>query len=355
MSDNNEHLCPAHFNGSVPLENVETVLRSISSALGKRTLRLPDGEVGSKEGWITNQLKLFARHPAFEAYEAEADWRTPGQRRRRFRLKAGVSLPRAADFGPLGYAEWAIRDYAAFSRLKREGAILRSARLKIALPTPYDSLNYALDHGIISEVAPIYEECLIQEIAQIMKVVPADEVAVQWDAAHEFEALATNDSVFFPLKREEIVALLVRLGDAIPGNVELGYHCCYGNYNLKHFVEPDDTGDMVEIMNSVMQRLIRPVNFIHMPVPRERSDDAYFAPLEKLELHPQMQVFLGLIHDQDGTPGALARVQAAHRYLNDFGIAMECGLSQRTPESVRELFRIHNEVAGEIDKLRETS
>ena len=355
MSDLTQDRCPAHFNGSVPLGNVENVLRSISAILGERTLRLPDGEVGPKEGWITNQLKVFERHPSFERYDAEADWRTPGQRRHRFRLKAGVGLPSATDFGPLGYGEWARRDYEVFSRLKREGSVPRVARLKIAIPTPYDSLNYALDHRIISQVAPIYEECLRGEVVEILKVVPTDELAIQWDAAHEFEALASNDPVFFPLKREEIVALLVRLGDLIPKDVELGYHCCYGNYNLRHFVEPKDIGDMVDVMNSVVGRLSRPVNFIHMPVPRERSDEAYFAPLGKLRLHSQTQIFLGLIHDQDGTQGALARVRAARRYLNDFGIAMECGLSQRTPENVRELLRVHNEVAGEIDKMRQPS
>jgi methionine synthase II (cobalamin-independent) len=340
--------CPAHFNGSVPLGEVETVLRTISSALGDRTLRLPDGEVGAKQGWINTQQRVFERHPAFEAYEADADWRTPGQRRRRFRLKQGASEP--GDLGPLGYSEWARQDYQVFARLKREGAIPKAARLKIAIPAPYDSLNYALDHEIIPIIAPAYERSLVAEVAAIGQTIPADELAIQWDAAHEFEALATGDPVFFPMSREEIVRLLARLGDSVPKDVELGYHCCYGNYDLRHFVEPADTADMVEVINAVAPRLGRPINFIHMPVPIARSDDGYFSPLGKFRPGPETQLFLGLIHDKDGTEGALKRAAAARRHIGEFGVATECGLGGRTPENVRGLVRLHADVAAALDR-----
>lgn len=344
-----KELCPAHFNGSVPLNNVEAVLRTIAGALGERTLRLPDGEVGAKEGWITNQNRVFERNPAFESYEADADWRTPGQRRRRFRLKQAASLP--SDFGSLGYAEWAKHDYEFFAWLKRDGVLPKTARLKIAIPAPYDSLNYALDHAVISLVAPIYEKTLIAELSEIADVIPAGELAIQWDAAHEFEALASGDPVFYPMGREEIVALLARLGSAVPRAVEVGYHCCYGNYNLRHFVEPTDTADMVDVMNAVAARIARPINFIHMPVPINRSDDDYFAPLAGLVVGPETQLFLGLIHDRDGIAGAVKRATAALRHVSGFGVAMECGLSQRTPDNIRDLIQLHREVAGDLDRV----
>jgi hypothetical protein len=340
---------PAHFNGSVPLGEVETVLRTISGALGERTLRLPDGEVGAKQGWINTQQRVFERHPAFEAYEADADWRTPGRRRRRFRLKEGASEP--SDLGLLGYSEWAKQDYQVFVRLKREGAIPRAARLKIAIPAPYDSLNYALDHEIISIIAPAYERSLVAEVVSIVRSIPSNELAIQWDAAHEFEALATGDPAFFPITREEIVVLLARLGNSVPKEVELGYHCCYGNYNLQHFVEPTDTADMVDVMNAVAERLGRQIHFIHMPVPIARSDDAYFSPLANFRPGPETQLFLGLIHDKDGTEGALKRAAAAGRYFGGFGVATECGLGGRTTENVRELVRLHADVAAELDRI----
>src|SRR5271170_3585457 len=37
-----------------------------------------------------------------------------------------------------------------------------------------------------------------------------------------------------------------------------------------------------------------------MPVPRERDDVAYFAPLKVLKLHPRTELYLELVHRTDG-------------------------------------------------------
>ena len=40
---------------------------------------------------------------------------------------------------------------------------------------------------------------------------------------------------------------------------------------------------MVEMTNAIVAGVKRPIQFFHMPVPKARTDDAYFAPLEELE------------------------------------------------------------------------
>jgi hypothetical protein len=52
----------------------------------------------------------------------------------------------------------------------------------------------------------------------------------------------------------------------------------------------------------------RPINLIHMPVPRDRSDDAYFAPLKTLKLRPETTFALGLVHHTDGLDGTARRM-----------------------------------------------
>ena len=341
--------CPVHFVGQVPLGTIENVLRAIASILGERTLRLPDGEVGSKQGWINTQHRVFERHPDFESVEAEPDWRTPNRRRRHFRLKHGVTTPDSTKFGSLGYAEWARESYEIFSRLKGDGTLPKAARLKIAIPSPYDNLNYAIEHDDFPKVFPVYEKLLFAEVAEIARSIPHRDLAIQWDVAHEFEALASKVAVFYPITLDEVVELLIRIGRTVPDDVDLGYHCCYGNYNLRHFIEPEDTADMVRVMNGVAAGLGRPIQFIHMPVPIARCDDAYFAPLRELRAHPETELFLGLVHDRDGREGSLRRAAAARRALSWFGIATECGLGQRTPENVQELLRIQAETAAALD------
>jgi hypothetical protein len=104
---------------------------------------------------------------------------------------------------------------------------------------------------------------------------------------------------------------------------------------------------MVDYANRLVAQLKRPISQIHMPVPRGRSDDAYFGPLAKLNLAPQTRLCLGLVHCTDGVPGTRTRIAAAEKYVRDFGIATECGFGRRDPNTIAELLRIHAEVAGD--------
>ena len=71
--------------------------------------------------------------------------------------------------------------------------------------------------------------------------------------------------------------------------------------------------------------------------PRDRDDDAYFAPLTDLKLHPETQLVLGLVHHTDGIEGTRKRMQAADKVVSGYGIATECGMGRRPPETIQEL------------------
>ena len=82
-----------------------------------------------------------------------------------------------------------------------------------------------------------------------------------------------------------------------------------------------------------------------MPVPRSRSDDAYFAPLHRLKLRPETELCLGLVHYTDGVDGTKKRLATAKRHAADFSIATECGFGRREPRTIPELLRIHAAIA----------
>jgi methionine synthase II (cobalamin-independent) len=130
----------------------------------------------------------------------------------------------------------------------------------------------------------------------------------------------------------------------VPRDVELGVHLCYGSYGGRHWKEPESTANMVEVHNRLAAGLERPLDYLHMPVPVDRSDDAYFAPLAGLRLDARTKLFLGLIHDSDGIEGTRARIAAAVKYAGDFGVATECGFGRRPPETIPNLLRLHAEI-----------
>jgi len=58
----------------------------------------------------------------------------------------------------------------------------------------------------------------------------------------------------------------------------------------------------------------RPIQFFHLPVPKPRTDDAYFAPLAGLKSRPEAELYPGLVH-RDDMAGDVARFAAARRHV----------------------------------------
>jgi hypothetical protein len=165
-----------------------------------------------------------------------------------------------------------------------------------------------------------------------------------------FARLQRNEPNAYGKDRDEMLAafsrILTDLAERVPPEIELMFHFCYGDSNHKHVVEPRDMGDMVDMANRLTADIKRPIALVHMPVPRDRSDDAYFAPLARLRLRSETQLCLGLVHYTDGIEGTRRRLATAERHARDFSIATECGFGRRDPKTIPQLLRIHAQAVG---------
>ena len=331
-----------HLVGSVPLGSAEEVFRRVADALGDRVRRLPDGETGARSDWIVWQYPLFSSLPEFEIGPPGASsYRALPQ----LRLRTGEDASGMA-FEELGYASAAMESYRTFARLKRDGAIPPACRFLVSLPTPLAPVSafVALDYQ--SELEPVYEAQMRAEVERILGAIPADQLAIQWDARYEFAMLEGAIAVWFEDVRAGVVERLLRLARMVPAAVELGFHLCYGDDEHGHFAEPADAGKLVGVANALAATLDRPLNWIHMPVPHERDDDAYYAPLGELRLPPETELYLGLLHA--GDDGAERRIEAARRYVGSFGIATECGWGRGGAAAVDGLLALHRELSAPL-------
>jgi hypothetical protein len=333
-----------HLVGSVPLNNAEEVFRAASSTLGDRLRRVPDGETGIRTNWIGWQLNFLAQNPHLEVLPRDPNAYAPLPS---IRLRSPVS-PDDIAFDQLGYADAAIASYTVFSRLKQAGVIPPHYRFQVSLPTPLAPVAAFVAPDDRSVVEPAYEKAMFAELDRITAAIPHDELAIQWDVAVEFGILENIRFAESPWLKQRIIERLIQLGDHVPANVELGYHLCYGDAGHKHFKEPEDTSKLVEVANAISAGIKRTINWIHMPVPRNRTDDAYFAPLRDLQFHPETELYLGLVHFTDGVEGTRRRIAAAQRVVTNFGVATECGFGRRPPETIPDLLRIHSAVAAPV-------
>ena len=92
--------------------------------------------------------------------------------------------------------------------------------------------------------------------------------------------------------------------------------------------------------NAVSTGVRRPIQFFHLPVPKQRTDDAYFAPLVGLKLRQETELYLGLVH-RDDMAGNAARLAAARRHVRVDGVATECGMARGDPERFPALLEAH--------------
>ncbi|HEY6240130.1 MAG TPA: hypothetical protein VIW78_04770 [Burkholderiales bacterium] len=348
--------------GSVGLRDSEEVFRAVGPLLGARMSRIPDGETGQRTSWVARLRFVLEGNPVFEddpkelaaggrithPTEGTRTWKGSAIVPRgaplppRMRLKTGA---RAEDvrIGRLGYPEAAVDSYKLLCALREEGVVPKHLRFQVSLPTTAAFLNAHLVYEHHALVEPIYRAQLFREVDEICQAIPHKDLALQWDVSSEMGQWEGVRHAWFPDVKVGVIERLALHCNRVPRDVELGVHLCYGSYGGRHWKEPESTANMVEVHNRLAEKIDRPLTYIHMPVPVDRSDEAYFAPLRDLKLRPPTRLFLGLVHDSDGVEGTRRRIAVATKYARDFGIAAECGFGRRPPETIPNLLRVHSE------------
>ena len=128
-----------HLVGSVGLDSVPDVFRTLGRSLGRRLRRVPDGEVGGRRLWVSWQYPLFRANAFLTATETAR----PRTGFLELRLADGV---RGDDvvFGELGYAREARASFIDFTRAQERGDLPSDVRFQVCLPTPFAVVNSIL-------------------------------------------------------------------------------------------------------------------------------------------------------------------------------------------------------------------
>ena len=347
----------AHLVGSINQPTAAATLALLGERLGAHAARIPDGEVGERFHWMLFQGSRLEATPGLARVEMDPIMHE-GFDLRPLVLDGTVDA-QALVVPQLGYASAAVESYAEFARLRAEGVIAEETRFQVSLPSPLAPVTSFVAQPLRAAVLPAYEAALIREIEAMAAQIPAQDLAIQIDLATEFgyiEGINMGGGVmeawFAPEGSDPVriaeaaAALALPLAAAVPAGVELGFHLCYGDVGEKHFVEPGDSAHLVTVANALVAGLERPVHWVHLPVPMERDDAAYFAPLARLALGEGTQLFLGAVHHEDGVEGARRRLEAAAEPLaaagvTEVGLGTECGFGRGPEERTAPLLDLH--------------
>lgn len=334
-----------HLCGSIGLDTVDEVLLTVGRLLKDNLERVPDGEPGGRRLWIGWQYPVLRSSPYLEVDRVAAG----SSHSKTAALRVREGMEDAVRFGELGYAREARASYEDFIRARRTGLLPQEVKFQVSLPTPFAVVSSYIARDARPCVEGAYEAAMLREVERICAAIPHADLCLQWDVCTEMIMLDGRHPGMRPLPDMHgfITESFERLCAAIPVDVDLGFHLCYGDFEGKHFVEPIDMGKLVELNNLLLAAAKRSIAYVHMPVPIARTDDAYFAPLADLTRPAETELYLGLLHLEDGVGGAAERVTAAKRVVSDFGVAAECGLGHwAKPESVVRMLELHAAVAN---------
>jgi methionine synthase II (cobalamin-independent) len=334
-----------HLVGSIGLGGVDEVFRTIGPALGRRLRRIPDGEPGPRRLWVSFQYPLLRSSPFLRPDPSCALRKTSGFPL--LCLAEGVTGGEV-EFGELGYAREARGSYLDFVAARDRGDFAKGTRFQVCLPTPMSVIYAFCTARDVAAIEPAYETAMAREVEQICHHIPHEDLCIQWDVCHDMIVWDGQPQDQFPLvnaSKENITQRFVRICE-VPGDVELGFHLCYGDFGGKHFFDPVTARHLVDISNAIVRNVRRKVDYIHLPVPAARATDEFLAPMKGLP--KSVEIYLGIIHAADGVEGAKKRIALACKYVPQFGIATECGFARaRKPDLVRRLIEIHAGAAKE--------
>ena len=334
--------------GSIPLDTVEAVMQTFGARLGPHLSAIPDGEVGERRSWVNRfsylvfnghpDLELLRRPPSVDGVEQllpikrEDSWK--------FRVKPGISQVRFGLPGlRLGYARDATSSYFVFKTLRAQGVLPATMRFQISIPMVNSVIRplYFPEPGDVDKIRPGFEAALAAEIEVIVRRIPAEDLAIQWDCAAELLAVYGGSQASG--KEAEVathIAPIRRLSALIPPEAALGFHFCFGTFGGWPAFAPPDLGPAVALANAAVDTTNRRVDWIHIPT-LNRSDSAFYAALAGLKPNGA-RVYLGLIHSMDTFA---ARLAAARAVVPNFGLAAYCGFGRTPPEQLPQIMDDH--------------
>lgn len=358
---------PALLVGSVPLKTVGQVLETCGQSLGERVAAYPDGEVGDRINWVFYlAVRTYSGHPDLEVASGDPSGEvrqpepglSPQERAQTittYRIREGVET---LDFPNLHYAEPAIESYCTFCELREQGTIPADARFQVALPASGSAImTFFAEPADWPAVYAAYRRGMVREIGEMLEVIPADDLAIQWDIAAEMRDLYAGDDIVVPWgpqrrideKWEAHLSDVGTLAGDVPVDVVLGYHLCFGTWGgWPHTPGLEDLGVCVRLANEILARASRPVDYVHIPVLPD-AGDAFVSPLADLRLG-DTQLYVGLVY-HDGDDGARRRTKVIGKYVEDFGVAWYCGFGRLPADEVQPIL---DHIRSAVDTLAPT-
>jgi hypothetical protein len=324
-----------YLTGSINVPTIDDAFALVGSRLQPGVTRVPDGEPGDRANWVLTQAAYFLDNPTLDVTDGRAA------------VRAGT----AVSFPAIDYHSVAAESYRKFLVAREKGTLAADSRFLVSIPTPFNAVNSFVAFDSQVEVAWAYEQQLAHSVAAIQEAIPPTDLAIQWDLPTE---LATVEGWFPNPYRdvEPVFAATARLARWVHDDADLTFHLCYGDSKFgaspfmgdppdeaaaarggRHIL-PRDASALVALANGLSRHVGRRIDAIQAATVAAWNKRAHWQPLADLALESNTEVYLGLLHAEDGGAGARTRAALAAEFLPEFGVSTECGLGRHSADQL---------------------
>ena len=189
-----------------------------------------------------------------------------------------------------------------------------------------------------------YTEALKKELEEIQKSIPHKELAIQWDVCHEVLFLEGWELETFVDRSKEGLLRRIVISEMRSPPTSISDSSVLRRPWAQAFVGATGSCPFGRVGERHSRSQWPPSSVNHMPVPRGRADEAYFAPLKKLNCSRDRSI-LGLFISPMVSRGR-ARGLKLQTVSTPIRRWCECGFGRRNPETVIPLLDLHREVAA---------
>ena len=182
----------AHLVGGLQAPDAETAMRTTARILGRHLHGLTDGETGERSQWIWFQIEKLTAIDGIVNAGTHGNESADNPDYAVFPSLAIDPSVTALPARSLGYADAAEASYAIFRALRDEGAIPEGVRFQVCVPTPYATVVAWVREADQERFFGVYADAIEAEVAEIARIVPSEDLALQFDVAVEVGALTGN-------------------------------------------------------------------------------------------------------------------------------------------------------------------
>ncbi len=122
--------------------------------------------------------------------------------------------------------------------MKASGHVPDQVRFQVSLPSPLSPVMAFVAPDSRAAVHAAYAPAMLSELATLLAEIPHDDLAIQWDICQDVGVLEDFWPAWWPDRDAGLIERIKPLMDAVPDDVELGVHLCYGDFGHQHFSSP---------------------------------------------------------------------------------------------------------------------